>query len=164
MPTATPTINAPLPQVTRASHVTLNYRISLAESNADVANTFGQRPATIQMGCGQLAEPLELALMGMTEGERRVVDLPPERAYGPRSPQLLQRLSRDLLRRSSAPDTEYELGDVLEFPGAGSLEGVGAVLAGVLKSIDETSVLVDFNHPLAGHALRFEVQILGILE
>ena len=154
---------SPPPGVTRTSHVTLNYRISLAESNADVANTFGGRPATIQLGMGQWAEPLELVLLGMQEGEQRVFELPPERAYGPRNPQLLQRLSRDLLTRASAPDSHYEMGDILQFPGAGSPQG-GSALAGVLKGIDESSAWVDFNHPLAGHSLRFEVHILGILE
>ncbi len=141
------------------SHVTLNYRVSLADTHAEVVNTFGQRPATIQLGLGQLAEALELALVGMAEGERQLVELDAAQAYGERSPELLQRLSRALLDRSSAPGEQYEIGDLLEFPTPD-----GGRFAGVLKELDDESALVDFNHPLAGHRICFEAEILGILE
>ncbi len=149
----------PSPIVRPGSHVTLNYRVSLADTQIEVVSTFGQRPATIQLGLGQLAEALERALVGMAEGERRRVELTAAHAYGERSPELLQRLSRALLDRSSAPGEQYEIGDLLEFPTPD-----GGRFAGVLKELDAESVLVDFNHPLAGHSICFEAEILGVLE
>ncbi len=75
------------------------------------------------------------------------------------SAELLQRFSRSVLDRSSAPGEQYEIGDLLEFPTPD-----GGRFAGVLKELDEESALVDFNHPLAGHRISFEAEILGILE
>jgi FKBP-type peptidyl-prolyl cis-trans isomerase SlpA len=144
--------------VTPGCHVTLNYRISLAENGTDVVNTFGQRPASFPLGLGHLAEPLESALMGMREGERRRVELAPEQAFGSRNPDLIQRLTRSLLERSSEPGTVYEPGDLLEFPTPD-----GGRIAGVLKAIEGESAQVDFNHPLAGRAIVFEAEIVGIL-
>lgn len=141
------------------SHVTLNYRVSLADTREQVVSTFGQRPATIQLGLGQMAQALELALVGMAEGDRQTVELDAAQAYGERSAELLQRLSRSLLDRSSAPGEQYEIGDLLEFPTPD-----GGRFAGVLKELDQESALVDFNHPLAGHRISFEAEILGILE
>lgn len=152
-------VNGAAPVVRPGSHLTLHYRVSLADSQSDVVSTFGQRPATIQLGLGQLAEALELVLLGMTEGERRLFTLDASQAYGDRNPALLQRLSRQLLDRSSEAGAQYELGDLLEFPTAD-----GGRFAGVLKELDEGSALVDFNHPLAGHRINFEAEILGILE
>jgi FKBP-type peptidyl-prolyl cis-trans isomerase SlpA len=54
--------------------------------------------------------------------------------------------------------TDYEPGDLVELPAPG-----GGRYAGVLKSIDPDSVLFDFNHPLAGQAISFDVEILGVL-
>lgn len=140
-------------------HLTLNYRVSLADLGSDVVSTFGQRPATIQLGLGQLGEALELRLLGMREGERRVFELEAGEAYGARNPQLLQRFSRRLIDEASPAGTQYECGDLLEFP-----RPDGGRFAGVLKSLDADSALVDFNHPLAGKPVVFEAEILGILE
>jgi FKBP-type peptidyl-prolyl cis-trans isomerase SlpA len=140
------------------SHLTLHYRISLADSGNDVISTFGDRPATLTLGLGQLVESLERCLIGMAEGEEAAFELQPEQAFGPRNPQLLQRLSRSLLDRHGDPAEPLAPGDLLDFPAPG-----GGRYAGVLKEIDERGALVDFNHPLAGHPIRFEVRILGVL-
>ncbi len=149
--------NTPL-VVAADSHLTLHYRISLAESGGDVVSTFGGAPATLQMGLGQLAEPLERCLLGLAQGSEAAFDLPADQAFGPRNPQLVQRVARSLLDQHAAPDTVWEPGDLVEFPGPD-----GGRFAGVLKSIDETGALFDFNHPLAGHAVRFEVRIIAVL-
>lgn len=142
------------------SHVTLHYKVSLAEGGAAVIDTFGGRPATLQLGLGQMAEPLERRLLGLAEGEHRVFELPVEEAFGPRNPELVQRIARSLLDANAAAGTDWTPGDLVEFPGP---EGGGSRFTAVLKSIDERSVLLDFNHPLAGQPLRFEVRILGVL-
>jgi FKBP-type peptidyl-prolyl cis-trans isomerase SlpA len=87
-----------------------------------------------------------------------VFDLTPGQAWGERNPQLVQRLSRAVFDANADPDASYEPGDVVDFA-----RPDGGRFAGVLKSIDENAVMVDFNHPLAGQAVRFEVRILGVL-
>lgn len=120
-------------------------------------NTFKDRPATLSLGVGQLAEFLEQRLIGLAEGSHQVFDLAPEEAFGQRNPELIQRISTESLR-ANASDDHFEPGDLVDFPAPN-----GARFAGVLKEIDDKSALFDFNHPLAGRALRFEVKLLGVL-
>ena len=141
-----------------ASHLTLHYRLTLADTGADVINTFEGKPATLQLGIGQMAEPLERRLQGLEEGASRVFDLAPSDAFGPRNPELVQRVSRALLSANSEIGVRFVPGDLVDFPAPD-----GGRFAGVLKEIDDRGAVFDFNHPLAGQRIRFEVRILGIL-
>lgn len=146
------------PLVRSDSHLTLHYRISLAINGADVISTFGDRPATLTLGLGQMAESLEQRLLGMSEGQSAAFDLAADEGFGPRNPDLLQRVSRSMLETNGAPDTTYHPGEVLDFAAPD-----GGRFAGVVKEVDDAGALLDFNHPLAGQPLRFEVNILGVL-
>ena len=145
-------------RVKPGSHLTLHYRVSLADSGADIVNTFEGKPATLQLGIGQMAEPLERRLEGLVEGAEQRFELAPEDAFGPRNPELVQRVSRAMLAAHSAAAESYAPGDLVEFSAPG-----GGRFAGVLKSLDDSGALFDFNHPLAGQRIRFEVRILGVL-
>ncbi len=141
-----------------ASHLTLHYRLTIAASGADVINTFEGKPATLQLGIGQMAEPLEQRLQGLEEGAEALFDLAPAQAFGERNPELVQRVSRAMLSANGEPGRRYVPGDLLEFPAPN-----GDRFAGVLKEIDERGAVFDFNHPLAGQRIHFQVRILGIL-
>ncbi len=145
-------------QVGPTSFLTLHYRIALPDTGEDVVNTFGERPATVQLGSGQLAEPLERCLIGLADGERRSYELEPAAAFGERNPALVQRIARALLLQHGDPAETYAPGDLVEFPAPD-----GGRFTGVLKELTEQHALFDFNHPLAGRRIRFEVQILGVL-
>ena len=147
-----------VPRVRPDSHLTLHYRISLARTGDDVISTFEQRPATLTLGLGQLAEPLERRLIGLPEGAEARFDLAAEDAFGPRNPALLQRVSKALLAAHSEAGAAYRPGDLLDFAAPD-----GVRYAGVVKEVDEAGALMDFNHPLAGQPIRFEVRILGVL-
>ena len=140
------------PVVRPDSYLTLHYRVSLADSGDDVVSTFGVRPATLQLGAGQMAEPLERCLVGLAEGSRAQFELAPGDAFGVRNPELLRRVSRATLDGGSDPDAQYVPGDLVEFPSPD-----GGRFAGVLKEIDADWALFDFNHPLAGQRVRLEV-------
>lgn len=154
----TPSPDAVPATVSPGSHLTLHYRLSLADSGADVINTFVERPATLQLGIGQMAEPLERCLIGLTEGAQQVFELEPEQAFGQRNPELIQKLSRATFDANIEPGSDYEPGDLVEFPTSD-----GGRFAGVLKTLNAQYALFDFNHPLAGQRVCFEVRILGIL-
>lgn len=139
------------------SFLTLHYRISL-ENGTEVVSTFDDKPATLLLGQGQFAPTLEQALLGMGEGERASYRLAPEHAFGPRNPDLLQWVSLATLRENSSFEEDYNPGDLVEFNAPG-----GGKYAGVLKEVGETSALFDFNHPLAGQTVVFDVQLIGIL-
>jgi len=143
--------------VTPAAYLTLHYRLASQDGN-DIVTTFDGNPATLQLGTGQLAPFLEERLMGLPEGAEQTFMLSPEQSFGPRNSELLQRVSRATLAQNSQLGEEYKVGDVVEFAAPG-----GGRFAGVLLEINENDALFDFNHPLAGQALRFDVRIIGIL-
>ncbi|VVE40254.1 FKBP-type 16 kDa peptidyl-prolyl cis-trans isomerase [Pandoraea iniqua] len=145
------------PVVQDDSYLTLHYRIG-APDGADIVNTFEGTPATLQLGGGQMAPTLEQALLGMSVGERRSIELAPEQAFGPRNPELLQRVTMKTLQENSNFGEEYTVGDLVEFNAPS-----GGRYAGILRELGDGWALFDFNHPLAGQPIVFEVQIIGIL-
>jgi FKBP-type peptidyl-prolyl cis-trans isomerase SlpA len=147
-----------VPTVQPGSFLTLHYRLSGVDGR-EVVNTFGDKPATLSLGSGQLAPALEAHLLGLPEGARAQFELPAGAAFGQRSPELLQRVKLSLLREQGDPDETYALGDVVQFP---TPDGQGAY-AGVVREVGPDWLLFDFNHPLAGQAVRFEVQLLGVM-
>lgn len=150
-----PNLNVPV--VTEAAYLTLHYRLASADGT-DIVSTFHENPATLQLGTGQLAPFLETCLIGLPEGTHQTFDLQPEKAFGPRNPDLLQHVSRATLDENSDRSEQYAVGDLVEFAAPG-----GGRFAGVLRSLDADSALFDFNHPLAGQPVKFEVKIIGIL-
>jgi FKBP-type peptidyl-prolyl cis-trans isomerase SlpA len=144
-------------EIKPGSHVTLNYRLAMA-GGVDIVSTFGDRPATLLMGAGQLAPQLEAILMGMKVGHHSTVQLKEDEAFGQRNADLLQWVSLETLRENAMEGANFTPGDMVEFNAPG-----GGRYAGILKEVGATSVLFDFNHPLAGQPLAFEVQIIGIL-
>ena len=140
------------------SFLTLHYRLS-GPDGADVVNTFADKPATLSLGAGQLAPAIEEKLLGLAEGTQTAFDLPAGAAFGPRNPEMLQRVKLALLHQLGDPDAEYGLGDVVQFP---TPDGAGQV-AGVVREVGADWLLFDFNHPLAGQPVRFEVKLLGVM-
>ncbi len=142
------------------SFLTLHYRLA-GPDGAAVVDTFAAQPATLSLGSGQLAPAIEQRLLGLAEGAQAAFDLAPGEAFGPRNPELLQRVKRSLLRELGDPDESYAVGDVVEFP---TPDGQGRY-AGVVREMaaDGEWLLFDFNHPLAGQPVRFEVKLLGVL-
>lgn len=146
-----------LPEVKPGSHITLNYRLSLADGTV-VVNTFDDHPATLLLGAGHLAPPLEDIVRGLKTGHHSTFRLAAGAAFGARNPDLVQRVSLATLRANGMTGDDFAPGDLIEFQAP---DGTG--YAGVLKEIGDTSALFDFNHPLAGQAVEFEVQIIAIL-
>lgn len=150
-----------LPLVTEGSYVTLHYRITLASGAGEgqvFADTFTGRPATLQMGVGQWSPDMEAVLIGQAEGTKASFELPPSQAYGERNPELVQKVSRKMLAENAGPDATFDAGDMVEFTAPN-----GGRYAGVFKSWQGDHAIFDFNHPLAGAALRLDVAILGVL-
>jgi FKBP-type peptidyl-prolyl cis-trans isomerase SlpA len=144
--------------VERGSFLTLHYRLAGADGTP-VVDTFAERPATLSLGSGQLAPAIEERLIGMPEGTEASFELPPGAAFGARNPGLLQRVKLSLLRELGGPDASYVVGDVVRFP---TPDGHGSY-AGIVLEFGPDWLLFDFNHPLAGQAVRFDVKLLGVM-
>jgi len=153
------TSNTPavIPVVTPDAYLTLHYRLASLQGE-DIISTFNENPATLQLGTGQLAPELEASLLGLEEGSHTTQELAPEKAFGPRNPELLQRVSLATLKENSNFGEQYAIGDLVDFAAPS-----GGRFAGILRALDEEGALFDFNHPLAGQTLLFETKIIGIL-
>ena len=135
--------------------VSVHYRISIPEGEA-LFDTYEQgEPVTLEIGAGEIAENLEKCLIGLEAGERRVFHLEPEQAFGLSDPELVQRIELEMF----PSDVPVEVDSLIEF-NLPSGEGV----MGLVLDKSETDALVDFNHPLCDYPLRFEVEIIEILE
>ncbi len=138
----------------RAEHgglLTLHYAIGAA-AGEPLVSTFGGGPATLALGAGELAPGLERCLEGLEPGERRVFTLEPREAFGERREELL----REVPRASFPPGTVIEEGAVVEFKTPD-----GEAHSGVVRGENGAEVSVDFNHPLAGRRVRFEVELIA---
>ena len=145
------------PVVTPSAYLTLHYRLASLEGT-DIVSTFGGNPATLMLGQGQLAPVLEELLIGMPEGTHKTFDLEPGQGFGPRNPELIQRVTRATLDANSMPGADYKIGDLVDFAAPG-----GGRFAGILRELGQESALFDFNHPLAGQPVRFEVNLIAVL-
>lgn len=148
---------APLPRIQAGSFLTLHYR--LAGPQGDIINTFEGQPATLTLGVSELSPAMEQRLLGLEEGARVTFELPVGEAFGDRNPDMQQWVSRRLLKEFGDPDENYQVGDVVQFPAP---NGQGSY-AGAVQQAREDAVLFDFNHPLAGQPVTFEVHVIGVL-
>ena len=141
--------------VSPTSHLTLHYRITLAEPpHAEVLSTFGGNPATLVLGSGELAPALEECLAGVDGTGPRTFMLQPGQAFGRYRSELLQRIPV----RAFPGALAIAPGKVVEFSGPH-----GARMAGLVKELEGGEAVVDFNHPLAGRPIRFDVEIIAVL-
>ena len=139
--------------VSPGSTVTLHLSLTL-EDGTVAESTFDETPLTFTMGDGTLVEGLELALYGLRPGARQRLSLYPEQAFGKRDPEKIHRLPRT----DFPADMELEPGCIIGFDTPG-----GDELPGMILSADGTDIEVDFNHPMAGHVVIFEVEIIDVV-
>jgi FKBP-type peptidyl-prolyl cis-trans isomerase SlpA len=149
-----------VPIVAPGSFLTLHYRLAGPDGD-ELVNTFNDKPATLSVGTGEMSPALEARLVGLAEGTRTVIELEPGEAFGPRNPEMIQRVATSLLKQLGDPDETWSVGDVVQFP---TPDGQGG-FAGVVRELDPAGewALFDFNHPLAGQRVSFEVQLIGVL-
>jgi FKBP-type peptidyl-prolyl cis-trans isomerase SlpA len=139
-------------EILPGSRVRLHLAIRL-EDGTEALSTFGEDPVELQMGDGTLQPGLELALYGLKPGDRQTLNLLPEQAYGLRDPALIQHMPLSDFDAGFTPET----GQIIAFRLANGDEAPGSILG-----IEAGQVEVDFNHPLAGHEITFEVEILDV--
>lgn len=133
--------------------VEVHFALKLTETGELVDSTFEKVPASLVIGDGNLPPAFEKVMFGMHAGERRVQTMRPEDGFGQHNPANVQTLSR----RDFDPSVELSEGLVVSFQDKAKTE-----LPGVVVDIDADQVKVDFNHPLAGRELEFEVEVLRV--
>ncbi len=131
--------------------VTMHFSLSL-ENGELVDSTFDKQPATFKVGDGNLLPGFEQQLFGLKAGDKRTFQIAPEQGFGQHNPQNVQ-----VMPRSQFEGMDLSEGLLVIFNDAAKTE-----LPGIVKTFDERQVTVDFNHPLAGKALTFEVEIFEV--
>ena len=146
------------------SHVTLHYRLAVLDVNGqeerDFLNTFNGNPATVAVGQAQLAPFMEDKLLGLHEGAHETFELTADEAFGDYNSELRQVVSRQLLLECNPQVDTFGEGDFVEFAMPNGYRMSGQFMG---WNDDKSGAVVDFNHPLAGKALRLELKVIGVL-
>ncbi len=112
-----------------------------------------QEPLTSQLGQGQMIPGFESALLGMSVGEKKSVSIDSKDAYGEYNSDAVQSFPLDNFSEGFEPI----LGESVQ----GQNE-LGQTFSAVIKEATEDAVVLDFNHPLAGKNLNFEIEVVSI--
>ena len=133
---------------------TVSLHFSLRTDNGELIDSTFERkqPPTLTMGDGKLLPGFEKKLLGLKAGEKKTFVMLPEDGFGMPNPQNVQ-----IFPRAQFADIELSEGLMISFADAARAE-----LPGVIKQITTDEVAVDFNHPLAGRTLHFEVEIFKV--
>ena len=137
-------------QIETGMSVTLHFSLVLEDGHIFDSN-FESEPATFSVGDGNLLPGFESTLIGLVNGDEREFTIPPEQAFGQHNPQNVQ-----AVERGNFDQEELELGAMFSFQ-----NGDGE-LPGVIVDVDDNEVMIDFNHPLAGKNIIFQVKIIDI--
>ena len=124
------------------------------EDGTEFGSSNGQEPLELRVGAGQIIPGLDEKIDGMTVGEKETVTIPAEQAYGQRDERQVQ-----VLPRSAIPDT-------IELSAGARLQATtqdGRQIELTVTDFDDDQVTVDANHPLAGHDLVFEVEVVEVV-
>ncbi|MEN5016834.1 FKBP-type peptidyl-prolyl cis-trans isomerase [Erwinia sp. Eh17-17] len=139
--------------VQRDSAVLVHFTLKLADGSTAESTRSNGKPALFCLGDGSLSEGLESHLIGLKAGDKCAFALEAEDAFGGISPDLVQYFSR----RDFVEAGEPEIGAIMLFSGMDGNE-----MPGVIREISGDSITVDFNHPLAGQTIHFDVEVLEI--
>ncbi|MBN2682700.1 MAG: peptidylprolyl isomerase [Bacteroidales bacterium] len=112
-----------------------------------------REPLTFTVGEGNLIPGFEGAVVGMKVDESKTVSIPFNQAYGPSSPDLIMSVPRAQLPAEIMPEVGMELM-------ASGEEGQQQVV--VITEVTENEIKVDYNHPLAGRDLVFDIRVVDI--
>jgi len=134
------------------TQVTLHFSLTLTGGDI-IDSTFDKDAAVFVVGDGQLLPGFEEQLIGLVAGDEKSFEISPENGFGMPNPNNRQIMSVDMF----GPEMELSEGLMVSFADANKQE-----LPGMIVGIDEGKVEVDFNHPLAGKDITFDVKILAV--
>lgn len=138
-------------RIGQGSTVTLHFSLKF-ENGEVVDSNFEKDPATFTIGDGSLLPGFERVLFGLKDSDKRTFEIPPEQGFGTPSEQNVQ-----IMPRSQFDSMELDYGVLVIFKDA-----AGGEMPGVVKAFNDQQVTIDFNHPLAGKVITFDVEIIQV--
>lgn len=139
--------------ITQNSLVTLHFSIIMANGSVADSTLNQGKPAKLVIGDGSLSDNFEQCLIGLKPGDKQSIPLQAEDAFGLPNPDNIHHMDRSRF----VGDAAVEVGTIMAFSGPDGME-----IPGIITEIIGDSVTVDFNHPLAGQDVTFEVEILAV--
>ncbi len=139
--------------ISNSSTVVFHFDIKLSDGSAAESTRVHNKPAKLQMGDGSLSPAFEAELLGLTVGAKKTFTLAPGDAYGMPNPDNIYYLDRSKF----SADAPAKVGTIIGFAMPD-----GSELPGLVREVVGDSVTVDFNHPLAGQTLTFNVEIVQV--
>lgn len=124
------------------------------DDGTEFDSSSGRDPLEFALGGGQVIPGFDSAVDGMSVGESKSVTIPPEQAYGERHEQLVQQVPKSALPEEIDPAVGMQLQ---------SQSPDGQVMNLVVTEVEDDSITVDANHPLAGQALTFAIELVEIV-
>jgi FKBP-type peptidyl-prolyl cis-trans isomerase 2 len=147
--------NQHMPQVQQHDKVTISYTGKLGNGTTFQAAT-EEEPVVITIGNHDIPPTLEQALIGMSIGEQKQVQIDPDEGYGPRRKDLLQTLNRNTINTKIIPQVGMILSLKIE------KDGQEHQVPATVVEADSDTIVVDYNHPLAGHNLLYDITVISI--
>jgi FKBP-type peptidyl-prolyl cis-trans isomerase SlpA len=139
-------------EIVHGSTVLMHFTLSIEDGTVADTSREGE-PLSFTMGDGTLIEGLELVLYGLKSGDKQCLRIGPRDAFGYPDEDNIHRMARS----EFGPELSVEPGTIIGFETPG-----GDEIPGVIKDVEDDEVVVDFNHPLAGHEVTFDVEILDV--
>ncbi|WP_413722118.1 FKBP-type peptidyl-prolyl cis-trans isomerase [Sodalis sp. RH23] len=140
-------------QVQSDSAVLVHFDLKLEDGTLAESTRRENKPALFRLGDDSLSPALEQSLLGLRVGDKKSFSLAPESAFGPVNPDLIQFFSRRDFIETGVPD----VGTIMLFTAISGNE-----MPGLIRDVAEESITVDFNHPLAGRTVYFDIDVLAI--
>lgn len=137
--------------ISEKSRVSLHFTLKLVSGEV-IDSTRDQKAATFTMRDGSLLPGFEQVLIGLKAGDKQEFLIKPEQGFGQPNPQNIQVIPREHFN-----EMDLEVGLMFMFKDA-----AGSDLPGVVSSFDDKQVVIDFNHPLAGKDILFDVEIIEV--
>jgi len=138
------------------STVSMHFDIRLKDGSIAESTRNFKLPMTFTMGTGVFSDKLEQEMLGLKVGDKKKIMLLPDDAFGQPHPANIFQVSRDRFS-SLEQDTVLEEGLIVSFN-----QQNGEELPGIIREIDGDEVTVDFNHPLSGQVVLFDIEIMEV--
>ena len=139
-------------QAKKGNTVKIHYTGTL-DDGTQFDSSQGRDPLEFEVGSGQVIPGFDKAVEGMTVGDSKSVRIEADEAYGPRHEQLVQQVERSVLPDDLNPETGMALQ---------SSSPDGQVTQFMVTDVTDETITVDANHPLAGQALSFDIELVDI--
>jgi peptidylprolyl isomerase len=140
-------------QITKGDTVKVHY-IGTLENGDEFDNSYKrEQPIEFEAGTGRMIKGFDEGIMEMSVGEKKMLKLTPEEAYGPRMERAIMPIPKD----NFPPDFQINIGEMVE-----GTNDTGMPMRATVMGVDGDNIMLDFNHPLAGENLIFEVEIVDI--